>query len=216
MEHYAIDHYIERYYSCWYKYTRYMCNYYGIKAEAYDIFMNVMLQLLEKRESDLTSLIEYERAGSPKLRNYTKVMIKFNVLKVYSKRACVYSIDDDAFFSGHSRFANEPEINFSDASLSQATCELDNEKRIAESRLRDDSIMTPFPTQCTNAQHDKVRFSVYRNVPQIRKTGYTINYIGEIRYKNDNKMVAKRKYFQDKALAMQWSIQTQNAIANSL
>lgn len=220
MDHLLLDDYIKKYYDSWYSYAKYLCNGLGLRAEAYDVFMSTVLQLLQKKESDLISLLECEQSGEHKLLYYTKVMIKYNVFQIRNihNRNAMYSYDDISFYSNHYKFSHEIEAEIFG---NKGVTDIDNEKRVIESRLRDDSLITPFPTERIDVDSEKISISVRHYIPMNVKgksgsVRCVIYYTAEVKQKVERKTVKKLKYFPDKGSAMQWALQYKQNINRSL
>lgn len=220
MDHSTLNHYIEQYYDSWLKYTKYLCKCYLPKNEPYDIFMDVMLALLEKKDVDLLPLIDCERDGNRRLLYYTKVMIKYTVF--HYMKSCsppvAYSIDSGSIFLNNAKLADKADPI---ALVEQPISDTDNEIREIESRLRDDSFITPFPTERTDDNYKNIDISVRHFIPMnVRnKSGSVrciVNYTAEVTQKVGRQVTSKKKrYFSDKGSAMQWALQyRQNVILN--
>lgn len=81
-----LEKYIGRYYDDWLRCARRWCYTFGIANEAYDLFMDVLLDLCQKSDTKLREMIAWEEAGNPMLFFYVRKAIRLTIYQ-YRRRA---------------------------------------------------------------------------------------------------------------------------------
>lgn len=205
-----LNEYVTKYYVRWLNYARYLCKEYGLDREAYDIFAESLLDLLSKTPETIDELLFHETRGDRKLFNYTKKIIRNNVLQLKATGGRYYSYDSDSY--AFESLANTT-TDIADDALLDLPEELFNAVRELEADFRDDSFGLPLRADLPVIRDDiKVGTSVFRHTPRIatRPDGTKRVYMpikGEVYYKEGGVRKVKTKHFPTRGEARGWTEQ---------
>lgn len=136
--------YIERYYAAWLSYARYLCARYRIHDEACDVIGDVMEDLCRKPAAILDDLLQHEKRGDKKLKNYVRRMILFTCVDVVRRRHATVQINEK--FIVHNPDTEDESLPVAD------------EIRVVEAEWREDSFIEPETVQVLRP----IKGSVYR------------------------------------------------------